>query len=341
MHYMSFHPGLLILLLIFPVSCSESDQTRMQRFLLQGNEMVENQNYREAVEYYKAALKIDSCFPDAWNNMGTVFHSQNDFSKAIESYSKAISCQPGYTDAYLNRANSYYEANELFAALKDLELVGKKLPDTLAVHFLRGLTLTKLRNYPLAGKAFKKALEISPDNRELQINLGTVYYYEKKYDSARYFLHAGEEKDHPNAYNTLALIETETGDLQLALKYINRALSDSPNDPYFLNNRGFIYLQMNDIEKALTDINGSISLDPYNGWTYRNKGIYYLRVQRPDDALRMFNRSESIDKYIQDLYYYMGEAHWMKGDKTRACSSYKISLENKEGKVIPPGRCSF
>jgi tetratricopeptide (TPR) repeat protein len=320
------------LVIICSLSCADSKETRIQRFLIQGNEQVERRNPQQAIEYYNAALHLDSCFADAWNNLGTIYFNQRDYEEAIRHYDRAIDCRRDYSDAYLNRANAFYEHGELFSALKDLHQVGKLKPDTVGVHFLKALCYTKLRNYDEAIVSFRRALELSPANVDLRVNLGTVYFYRKDYDSARSILtnvlETGSEE--PNAYNTLALLETAEGNHSLALDWINKALNKKPDDPFFLNNRGYIFLMIGQLQPALKDIDASIIGDPYNGWAYRNKGIFYIQQKNYADAIRLLTQAEEMDPRIENIYFYLGHAHFLNGNKNQACAFWHESKKMKE-----------
>jgi uncharacterized protein with beta-barrel porin domain len=60
-----------ILFLGMAVACSDTKETRLQRYLLQGNEQVSLRNADGAERFFKEALRLDSCFADALNNLGT------------------------------------------------------------------------------------------------------------------------------------------------------------------------------------------------------------------------------------------------------------------------------
>jgi tetratricopeptide (TPR) repeat protein len=314
--------------LLILAACSESKETRVQRFLAQGNDMVRKQNFEEAMSYYEGALKLDSCFADALNNLGSVHHRQGNFAKANDLYSKAIRCNPDFISGYLNRANTRYELNRLDDALEDLKRVEAVKPDTVALPFSRGLIYTRLRDYPNAKRQFKKALQINPENQELAINMGTVYYYEGDYDSARfYLLPVINSNPHPDAYNTLAMIATENEQYDEALNLVTKALALAPKNPYILNNRGYTYLLTGELEKGIDDINESITLDPYNGWAYRNKGIYYLMKNEPVAAIRLLKHAEGIDPDIKDLNTYLAKAYQLNHEEDLARTYREKALQ--------------
>jgi tetratricopeptide (TPR) repeat protein len=321
----------ITVILMTGAGCSDSKETRIQRFLIQGNEMAERRNDQQALEYFNAALELDSCFADALNNIGTIYFNQRDYDEAIRHYDRALACRKDFVEAYVNRANAFYESGELYSALSDLQQLGQRRPDTIVLHLLRGLVYTKLRKYNDARRSFARGLELDNGNTEMAVNLATVYFYQRKYDSAALILNPlAESSQEPNAFNTLALIEVSKKNYQKALEHINTALDLKPGDAFFLNNRGFIYLMLDQKDNALNDINKSIVTDPYNGWAYRNKGVYYLMEKNADEAIRLLTRAEEIDQRIENIYFYLGQAYDLKGDKGQACSMYEQSRQMNE-----------
>ena len=180
--------------------------------------------------------------------------------------------------------------------------------------------------------SFRKAQSLDKNNPEILVNLGTVYYYKKQFDSARSHLDRALElnAEEANAFNALAMVEVELKNYPKASGMLSKALSINPDDPYFLNNRGYLFLLTNQMDKAKADIDLSITLDPYNGWAYRNKGIYYLMEKRYEDAIRLLKRAESSDSFIEKIYYYLGDAYDKQHDKQHACEYYTKAVERME-----------
>ena len=60
------------------ISCMDSKETKLQRFLIQSNDLVKKQNIERAEHFLTEALKLDSCFADAWNNLGHLVLQSNE-----------------------------------------------------------------------------------------------------------------------------------------------------------------------------------------------------------------------------------------------------------------------
>ncbi len=302
------------------MQCADSRETRMQRHLVQGNEKIREQEYEQAERFFKEALRLDSCFEDALNNLGTVYHRRKNPEQALEYYSKALACEPRFLSALLNRANVSYEIGEYDQALADLNEVESLKPDTAVLWELRALVLWKRGEYEEARHAFARTGDPHEDP-ELMINLGTLFASEKQYDSGRYYLRNVLSIDPRNhlALNALAMLEADAGNVDEARKLLETALALAPRDPYYLNNRGYVYLLEGGGDQALPLINESITLDPYNGWAYRNKGYYYLKKGNIEEAIRLFERALNADARIDKLHLWMAEAQFRKGDQESGC----------------------
>jgi tetratricopeptide (TPR) repeat protein len=325
---MTQKPHVLFAFVLVIFSCSDSKETRMQRFLIQGNEKIRAQEYEQAEKLFKSALEIDSCFADALNNLGTVEHRRNNAAQSIGYYSRAIACNNAFILAYFNRAGVYYESNEISKAAKDLAVVEKAHPDSIAVLELKGLIEWKARRAANAKSIFRRILAKNPD-RSAMINLGTMYTSLRQLDSAKYFLDQAlsiDDKDH-RALNASALLASAKGENQTALERIDVALSLNPDDPYYLNNKGYILLQLERYDEALGYIDRSIVADPYNGWAYRNKGIYYFRTGGYEEALRVLKHAENIDQDADELFYWLGLTYLKTNDSSQGCIYLQKSVQ--------------
>jgi tetratricopeptide (TPR) repeat protein len=324
-HYLT----LLIAISLAIISCSESKETRMLRLLMQGNAKISTQEYEQAEKYFTGALKLDSCFADALNNLGSVYHHRQDFLKAVHYYSKAIGCRQDFSQAYINRANVYYETGEFQLALNDLKAASNLAPDTIAIPFLKGLVLWKAHQYEEAKTSFLEVVKRDRKQTDALVNLGTIEAILREYDSGRFHLQKALslEPGFPNGLNALGFLEAEAGNAQQAAEWLAKALEAEPNNPYFINNYGYALLLVGKAEEGIKLIDNSIAADPANGWAYRNKGMYYVQQKRFDDAIRILKKAESLDSTIINLYGWLAEAYEGKGERSQMCHYYVKAKE--------------
>ncbi|NJN41889.1 MAG: tetratricopeptide repeat protein [Flammeovirgaceae bacterium] len=227
--------------LILLIGCSDSREVRLQKFLLKGNIEAEARNFDQASYYFREALELDSCYIDAWNNLGTIYHLQKRYDEAVMQYTKALQCDSNFVLALINRANSNLELKKNELAIRDFEVVIGNHPDSIPILFSLGLAYNNMRQFDQAMKWYFKVLVIDKNNMEAMVNIGVTNYSLKEYDTARsYLMKTITSTEKSNAFNALALIEMEIGEYSLADEWIEKALSEKPKDPFFLNNRDIL-----------------------------------------------------------------------------------------------------
>jgi tetratricopeptide (TPR) repeat protein len=322
-------PALCLLLFIL-VAC-DSAETKKQRFLIKGNEQLAKRNFATAVFNFQEALKIDSCFSEALNNIGTAYFEEKKYAEALQFYNSAIACH-NFLPAYFNRINTLYELRQYDLALVDIQAVKQLKPDTISVYFAEGLVSTQQRRFADAEVAFRKALTYDSLNSELLVNLGTILYYQRNLEAAVRQLNRAvyANPDEADAYNTLAMIAIQQDNLEEADRWIQRALAIRPHDAYFINNRGYIRFRRGQMNEAVEDFNSSIAADPYNAWAYRNKGLYYLAMKDYPSAVRLLEQAAKMDPFVEEVYSYLCEAYLQNKQYDKACAAYNQAIRNGE-----------
>ena len=321
--------GLIALVIL--TSCMSGEEKK-NAYLLEGNEALRTGFYRIALQKYKDALSIDSCYADAFNNIGVLYAERNSTGLALDYYSQALRCDQDFIPAYLNRAKLLYESNQLFSALNDLEIVNRLQPDSAYVLFSLGLVNTRLREFETAYSNFDQAAKLDQTNPEPFINKATTLYYLGRDDEAEALLTQALEA-YPREgepWNGLSTLNVKNGNLTLALEQVNKAIELNPAEAYYLNNRGYIRLLMNQPDSAVLDIDESLAMNSRNSWVYRNKGIYYFQKGETQDALRLLKQSYDMDPFTENVASYIAEVYLSTGSVAEACDWIKIAMENSE-----------
>ncbi len=103
------------------------------------------------LDYYRAALRVDSNYTDAWNNLGVTYAYLGEPDSAMDCFYRALQLNPEHVQALNNLGYM-------------LDLSGR---------------------YDEAIRFIKRALEIDPGFVTGLMNLGDVYFHKKDYASAR------------------------------------------------------------------------------------------------------------------------------------------------------------
>ncbi|HEY0111269.1 MAG TPA: UDP-N-acetylglucosamine-peptide N-acetylglucosaminyltransferase, partial [Fibrella sp.] len=107
-----------------------------------------------------------------------------------------------------------------------------------------------------------------------------------------------------------------------ALQMVDKALDQKPNQPYYLNNKGYLLLMLNRDAEALPLLRESLRLNDQNAWAHRNMGLYWLKQKNAPNALVSFKQAEQLDPSVDNLYASLGQAHQLAGNKAAACEAW-------------------
>ena len=104
---------------------SISQNPKARDYYTKGVNQSNNKNYAKALEYFILAVKEDSNFPFAWDNLGYCYRQLGEYDKAIEAYKKSIELDPNHSFPIQNLAVAYTYKKEYQKAIDTFELLKK------------------------------------------------------------------------------------------------------------------------------------------------------------------------------------------------------------------------
>lgn len=187
--------------------------------------------------------------------------------EAVAELRVAIAERPDRADSaitlgdVLRQAERYAEASEAydvaFARIKTIE------PRHWSLHYVRGITLERIKNWPRAQADFLKALELEPDQ--------------------------------PLVLNYLGYSWVEQGtNLDEALDMIERAVELRPNDPYIIDSLGWALYQTGDYQGAVNNLEKSVELLSSDPVINDHLGDAYWRIGRKAEARFQWERALTL-----------------------------------------------
>jgi tetratricopeptide (TPR) repeat protein len=160
-------------------------------FYNRGNYYYNQGNFEQAIYNYNEAInRMDAEFAYiAYYNRGWVYAESQNHEAAVEDYTQAIALAPAENaDFHLARAKSYFELCEYELAREDLSKVIEKIEvdQETRVEALtnRGVTYTRLGQYPEALQDHLEALSLDPEYALAHYNLAANRALEGDADGA-------------------------------------------------------------------------------------------------------------------------------------------------------------
>ncbi|WP_138500418.1 tetratricopeptide repeat protein [Nostoc sp. PA-18-2419] len=165
-------------------------------FLTQGNNLLDNQRYQDAIKAYDKAIAMKAEIVEAWINRGIALTSLHRYKDAVASYDRAIAIKPDKDEAWYNR----------------------------------GIALTSLQRYQDAVASYNQALSIKPNKYEALTNRGIALTKLKRYQDAiaSYNQAIAIKQDLHQAYYNKACSYALQGDVKLATENLDRAIQLVP-----------------------------------------------------------------------------------------------------------------
>ncbi len=173
---------------------TQSDQTNAQKraslnLELAGGYFQRGEN-AVALDKIKLALAADSEYSAAYNMRGLIYMQMGETRLAEENFQHALridSSNPGFNNSYgwflCNNGRVRESINYFEVALKDRTYTSAALAlDN------EGICTEKLGDMPAAEKLFKRAFNTDPGNLRVNENLARLYYQNKDYDQAKFYM---------------------------------------------------------------------------------------------------------------------------------------------------------
>jgi len=233
-----------------------------------------------------------------------------------------------------------------------------------AYSFLRaGMANEHTGDHKGAERAFRRGLEIAPDNVELRNSLGWTLFQDGRTAEAvaEYRRALAGKPDHAKSHNNLALALVELGELEEAASHFKASLAIEPKAEIY-SDLGFIMAQLGNSQEALADYQKALDLDPNCASAHFNLAVTFVRAGafaeaethyrqalpgrptaethnglgyvlaqqgREDEAIAEFRKAIEVDPKFTPAYNNLAGALEEQGKFEDAAEYYRRSLAEK------------
>jgi tetratricopeptide (TPR) repeat protein len=229
---------------------------------------------------------------------------QNQPKESLQEYTTAAALQkPGAAElrevaqAYVLLVD-YADANQWL--MRSLQMDSADAETWYSVGRLR---YTEQR-FADAVDAFTRALALAPKSVKVANNLGLAYEGLNRTDDAAAAYRQAIAWQNPSSTErgseqpmlNLAIVLVHLGDLDEALRLLQRALTIAPNDPRILEQLGQLYMQRANYTDAQKILSEATRLDPKKSNLHFLLGQTYRHLGRPQEAKAEFDLAAKLTR---------------------------------------------
>jgi tetratricopeptide (TPR) repeat protein len=133
-------------------------------------------------------------------------------------------------DAYFLAGVTLLEMDEYERARRDLDAALNLDPKLPGIYTLAGTARDKTGDATAAEPAFRKALEVNPNDFDANLYLGAILYKRRQMDEAKTYLERalGLKPDSSMARYEYAMYKSKSGDYQAAAQDLEKLVRDDP-----------------------------------------------------------------------------------------------------------------
>ena len=133
--------------------------------------------FQLSLNHFKKALELRPEFPQAWNNMGTVYLLHRQWDLAINCFQMAVGDILYRTPhfAYNNLGLAYIKKEQYQKAIASFHKALKSAPSYSPARTNLGLALERMNRWEEAIDAYKNAISVDPEYPASHFHLGRLY----------------------------------------------------------------------------------------------------------------------------------------------------------------------
>jgi len=148
----------------------------------------------------------------------------------------------------------YFDRGNMAVALEELRIAVAADPSYPQVHGMFGLVYMELKETQLAEQSFRRALQLSPTDADINHNYGWFLCQTgREKESMTYFMNAVKNPLYPTpwrSYSTAGQCSLRAGNVPEAESYFAQALKLDPDEPISLLKLGDIRLRQGKLDEA-------------------------------------------------------------------------------------------
>jgi tetratricopeptide (TPR) repeat protein len=277
-------------------------------FIFLGNIRVAQGDLAKAADAYEQALKLDPSNLRALENLGN-YYALLDPDKSLSYYQRYIDINPRDADIYFQMALVNQKRGNLKKALPLYQQSIELDSEQIASHMALADLYEQEKSTAAAIAEYETAIKLQPASPLVTGRLGNLLYRDGQWDRAKAAFEtvAKATPQEPSAYYWLARVAEEKKDWKEAATNAEKAYKLS-QDPQFLALTAYYMTLDHQVENAVKYLEKAKENDPNNANVLLFLGMNYLDMNKVEKAQEVL--AKGVAQYPKDvqLRFQLGSA---------------------------------
>ncbi len=304
---MAFRNAVCCLALLLTISISalpQNTENDIQTLYAEAKSAEQANHLDEAIEKYRAILKVDSKLAAAYNNLGRLYLQQNRFDDAAPVLKRACELAPASAVPHALLGLALFQKRDFASAQREFRTTLRLNPNDSNAKLYLAKSLIATGDSEPATKLLEDLKKKDPHNVEVLYTLGTLYS-----SLAAATLSEVQASD-PGSYLVEVLLGKASEAKQIlpdAVEHYKRAIAKAPENAELYYLYAHSLWASGNFNDALTAYRECLGRAPYNpdaNW----EAARILVDRDPAQALRLVNRALDLKAEGPDLYMVQGRA---------------------------------
>jgi tetratricopeptide (TPR) repeat protein len=303
-----------------------------------GISLIRDGRLEQAMEQWRAALRIQPNFTEAHYALGLGFLAAGNPVPAVTHFQEALRYTTNWPNGLEALGLAYYELHEFALAEQAWRQALALNPDLPHIHANVGLLRLQEGNFQKAIEHSRDAVRLQPALAAAHYNLGVALFAKGEESASRQSLELALSLDSrlTSARVLLGVLWSRLGNWARASSIWREALWQDPfsSEELWLHyNLGLAMAAMGNVDEAVAEFRMVVSQRPEWAPGWSQLGSAHLAKRQWEKAVLALETAARLQPGWAHLYFSMGKAHSEQGKLSQAVDSLQRAVELEPGFV--------
>mgnify|MGYP001255828527 FL=1 len=300
-------------LFIAKVVYDKIDQDQAKNFL--ATNLPQNLDFEVYIGLLKDDSQINqfSLLANVFFEMGYIVARSEGLFNSIPFFWYSLYINEKNTEARLILSSFYSNMNQKKFALKLLDDNLHKSPSWIILNFEKSYLYEEMNNVDLAISLLEKFKKDERYRTKTLLRISNIYRRNENYKRSLNTLNSIQINDNtpPEIYYYKSLNFVMLKDWKNAIKSFDVLLEKYPESPEVLNFVGYTLVDRNvRLKEGIDLIKKAVSNEPQNGFYLDSLGWAYFKLGEIDKAIIYLERSVELEPQEMEITDHLGDAYW-------------------------------